>query len=100
MTLRGLLLFVCAGLCHGAVPSVNVSGLPLAFEQAATGGEFHARAAGLSVTVRADGASIRIGKGDQSAIRMRLAGSNAKAAVAPADRLPGTIAYFIGSDPS
>ena len=31
---------------------------------------------------------------------MRLAGGNAKAAAAPVDRLPGTIAYFLGSDPS
>ncbi len=64
---------MCAAFCYGAVPSVNVSGLPLSFEPADGSGEFHARAAGLSVTVRADGASIRLGKGGEAAIRMRLA---------------------------
>ena len=100
MTLRGLLLFACAALCHGAVPSVNVSGLPLAFEPRTAPASSSARAAGLSVTVRAEGASIRLGRDGESTIRMRLAGGNAKAAAAPVDRLPGTIAYFLGSDPS
>lgn len=99
MSIRPCFFLTCAVLCRAAVPSVNVSGLPLAFEPAPGGAEYYARAAGLSVAVRADGASIRLGRGGGTTIQMRLAGSNAKAPASPLDRLPGTLSYFIGSDP-
>lgn len=101
MTLRIPLFLSCALLCRAAAPSVNVASLPLAFEPGPDGSEFRARAAGLNVAVRADGATIHVGKDARKRpIRMRLVDANARAAASPLDRLPGTVAYFLGSDPS
>ncbi len=97
---RTLILFCL--LVPSAFAAVNLAGLPLAFERGPGGAEYLARGAGLSVAVRADGTSIRLGKDPRKSalIQMRFAGSNPKASAAELDRLPGTVAYFIGSDPA
>jgi uncharacterized protein (TIGR03437 family) len=92
-----LLLFLALPLvCQAATPSVNLGALPLAFEPDPSGA-YNARGAGLGVSVRPAGASIRAGK---ATIQMRFTGANPDARPQPLDRLPGSVSYFIGSDPS
>jgi uncharacterized protein (TIGR03437 family) len=60
-------------------------------------GAYTARAAGLHVQVRPDGASIRLG--NKETVELRLAQAATSATGQGIDRLPGAVNYFLGADP-
>ena len=102
MNPRPLLFLIPLAVFQGATPQVNLAGLPLAFEPDAGAGVYAARAAGLDVSVRPAGASIRLGNTGKarSMVQLQLVGAKQDARAVGLDRLPGSVAYFIGSDRS
>ncbi len=94
-----------------------LSGLPLSFEPnqgqgsldpADSRAEFVARGSGYGLFLGSEGAILTLLSRDHaaksiphvSAVEMRLAGANPKAALSATDRLPGKSNYFLGNDPS
>jgi uncharacterized protein (TIGR03437 family) len=53
----------------------------------------------LNVSLRAAGATIRLGK-TSSTVELHLAGAKPDARAVGLEQLPGSVAYFIGSDPA
>ena len=117
--------FVCSFLAAAAVasagsPSVKTPasalvqktraaliGLPLSFEanlgQTDPSVKFLSRGDGYALFLTADSAVFKLrAPADKSAavVRMKLAGANAGATISGGEKLPGTVNYFIGNDPS
>ena len=81
-----------------AAPASTSAPLPLAFEPAATGGDFVARAPGGAARISAEGTVIA-GDGAQP-VRLRLAGGARTPRVTPGARMPGVVNRLAGRDPS
>ena len=82
-------------------------GLPLSFEanrgQTDPSVKFLSRGDGYALFLTADSAVFKLrASGDKSAavVRMKLAGANPGAKISGGEKLPGTVNYFIGNDPS
>ena len=99
-----LLLSAVAALAAPGTPKTQAPGLPLTFEKN-TGQypkevQFVGRTSGGTVFLTRREAVIALTKGGKAAaLRLKLTGSNAKAAVSGLEKQAGIVNYFIGNDP-
>jgi hypothetical protein len=106
------LLLAVAGTALGDTPpkpaTVNTLSLPLSFEanqgQTDPSVKFLSRGNGYALFLTRDSAVFKLRSFQQSespaVVRMKLAGANRDARVSGADALPGSVNYFMGSDPN
>jgi hypothetical protein len=91
-----------------AVPSADVSGLPLSFEpnvgQAAADAQFLAHGAAYAIALTEQGAKLSLGNAgagkSPDEIQLRVQRSRTAAKPTPEEALPGRVNFLIGNDPS